>query len=495
MNPQFVSYRNYEGLDDGAAHGQISSEELTGLQKALTAGADITSPGSVAGSGFALRPEQLDGVLKVTTYKQTDVQLWRSLTKLPAYNTVVEYNRLEEYGSGVGAFIAEGDLPESDDSTYSRQYSVIKYLGTTRSVTHQMSLVRTGGGVQNAVGQETINGTAWLLRQAERTLFAGDSTLIPQQFDGLRKQIIDGAPNPTLNTFDLRGLPITQDTVNDAMYVIKSEPNYGMGTDLYMADGAFSDLAKQFYPAQRLPLNPQGWQNGMVGLNIQGMYSQFGPVRFRPNVFIQFGPSANAAAQGNAAKIPSTPTESVAPAAGAPGAGETSLFVASDAGDYYYKASAINRYGRSLPVTLTGALTVAAGQKVTFTLADGATAGTAFDIFRSDKDGAASTCKLMTTVARSGATTAVSDLNADIPGTSDAFLVQQNLDFFACHQLAPFTRIPLATIDTSIRWMQLLYITLTVFAPGKAVVFKNVGRAAGSAGLNNASLTSLLTPS
>lgn len=495
MNPAFVSYRHYQGLDDGAASGQASAEEMVALQKALVAGQDINNPGTSAGSGFALRPEDLSSSLKNTTYKLTDVQLWRALTKLPAFNTVVEYNRLEQYGSGVGAFIAEGDLPESDDSTYSRNYSVVKYLGTTRSVSHQMSLVRTGGGVQNVIGQETINGTAWLLRQAERVLFAGDSTLIPQQFDGLRKQITDGAPNATLNTIDLRGLPLTQDVINDAMYVVKSEPNYGQGTDLYCADGAFADLAKQFYPAQRLPITPQGWNNGMVGLNIQGMYTQFGPVRFHPDVFIQFGPGANTSAQGNAAKIPSTPSESVAPAAGALGGGETSQFIASDAGDYYWKVTAINRYGRSAPVTMTGAVTVAAGQKVTMTVADGATVGTAFEVFRSDKDGAATTCKLMTVVARSGATTAITDFNNDIPGTSDAFCIQQNLDFFAGHQLAPFTRIPLATIDTSIRWMQLLYFTLTVFAPGKGVNFKNVGRASGSAGLNNAELTSLLTPS
>lgn len=35
-------------------------------------------------------------------------------------------------------------------------------------------------------------------------------------------------------------------------------------------------------------------------------------------------------------------------------------------------------------------------------------------------------------------------------------------------------------------WMQLLYGAPVVYAPGKSVIYKNVGRAAGSSGLDNA---------
>lgn len=394
-----------------------------------------------------------------------------------------EYNRLESYGAGVAAFISEGDLPTADDSTYSRQYTVIKYVGTTRAVTHVMSLVRPAHG--NVIAQETVNGMAWLLKQIERGLFFGDSSLIPVQWDGLEKLITDGAPSATLNTIDMRGKPLNEDVLNDGCLIVKSEPNYGRATDLYSADGAFADLAKQFYPAERINLPPAGWQNGMVGLNIQGFYSQFGPIKFNPDVFVQFGPLVGTGTVGNAAQIPSTLTESVAPAA-APAAG--SQFIATDAGDYNYKARAINRYGKSAPLAMTGPVTVAAGDSVTMTFADGATAGTAIEIYRTDKDGAAGTERLMTTIARSGATTAFEDKNENLPGTSKAFLVQQNLEYFSFKQLAPAVKIPLATIDTSIRWMQLLYGAPTVYAPGKSVIYKNVGRASGSSGLDNAQI-------
>jgi hypothetical protein len=44
-------------------------------------------------------------------------------------------------------------------------------------------------------------------------------------------------------------------------------------------------------------------------------------------------------------------------------------------------------------------------------------------------------------------------------------------------------KIPLATVDSSIRWMQLLYGVPVVYAYGRHVLFTNVGRAEGSVGV------------
>lgn len=488
MNTSSVGLQDYAGLRGFGGPEDIA--EIAELRKAISAGSDINSPGAVPGSGFALRPESLEATLKVTTFNMDDAVLWQNVTKLPAFNTIEEHNRLESYGAGVAAFVGEGDLPEADDATYTRNYTAMKYLGTTRAVTWQASIVRPAHGP--IVAQETVNGTAWIIRQLERALMFGDSTKVPVQFDGLERIISTGAPNPALNVFDLRGRPLSEDVVNDGALVLKSEPNYGRGTDLYMADGAFGDLAKQFYPMQRLPIQPQGgWANGMVGLNIKGMWSQFGPIAFNPSTFIQFGPLASASATGVAGKVASAPTESVAPAAGALGGGETSYFAATDAGDYRYRVAAFNRYGRSASVAMTGPVTVAANQKVTMTVADGAVAGTAFELYRSDVNGAAGTERLCFTAARTGATTVLTDFNRYLPGMSKAFLLQNNLDFWAFKQLSPFTKIPLATIDASIRWMQLIAGAPQVYAPGRGLLFINVGRAPASAGLNNAALNSL----
>lgn len=471
MENQFVSWRDYEGLQ---GFGQTTRQDVDDLKKALTAGQDVNDPGVSSGTGFPLRVESLERTLKVVTYRMDDVRLWRALSKLPAYNTVEEYNRLREYGSGDGtAFIAEGDLPEADDSTYSREFTIIKYAATRRSVTHVMSLVRPSHGP--VIAQETVNGTAWLLKQLEKALFFGDSTLIPVQFDGLKKLITDGAP--AANIIDLRGAPLSEDILNDGALTVKTAPNYGRPTDLYCADGAYSDLAKSFYPAERLPLSAEGYQNGMVGLQIKGFHSMVGPVMFNPDVFIEYG-AVPSAAVGDAAKRPAAPTESVAPAA----AGTGSQFAAADAGDYNYKVVAVNRYGKSAALAMTGPVTVAAGEQVTMTVAEGSPAPTAYEVYRSTKDGAAATCKYAFSAARTGATDVLTDTNAYLPGMSTAFMIQQNIEYFSFKQLCPFVKIPLATIDSSIRWMQLLYGSPTIYAPGKSTIFLNVGRAPGSVG-------------
>jgi hypothetical protein len=469
----FVSWRDYEGLD---GFGATSPQDVSDLRKALTAGQDQNPPAVTSGQGFPLRIESLERTLKVVTYRMDDVRLWKNVTKLPAYNTVEEYNRLREYGGNdVAGFIGEGDLPEADDSKYSREFTVIKYVGTTRAVSHVMSLVKPAHGP--VIAQETVNGTAHLLKQIERALFFGDSSLIPVQWDGLKKLITAGAP--AANIIDLRGAPLSEDVVNDASLTVKTTPNFGRPTDLYCADGAYSDLAKSFYPAERYPIPVGGFTDGMVGLSIKGFNSMVGPIMFNPDVFVEFGGLPSAVAVGDAAKRPSTPTEAVAPTTPVDAA---SQFGANDAGDYFYKAVGVNRYGKSAPLTISGPVTVAAGDKVTFGLGDGAVLATAYEIYRTAKNGLVGTAKLMFTTARTGATTTINDFNSDLPGMSTAFLIQQNIEFFAFKQLAPFVKIPLATIDTSIRWMQLLYGALTVYAPGKAVLLKNVGRATASVG-------------
>jgi hypothetical protein len=100
------------------------------------------------------------------------------------------------------------------------------------------------------------------------------------------------------------------------------------------------------------------------------------------------------------------------------------------------------------------AVVVAAGDGVTFTLSDGGQGTTFYEIYRSAAGAAQATAQLMVRVARTGATQVVTDLNADIPGTSTGFVLMQNQRSFSWSQLLPMTRIPLAAIDTSIRWAQ-----------------------------------------
>ena len=478
MNPNMVTWKDYEGIE---GFGVTSGDEVSELNKALEAGNDINPPGPpwAAGDGFALRVESLEATLRVTTYRMEHIVFWRNCPKLAAYNTIEEHNILSSYSDNADTgWMAEGALPEADDSTYERGYATVKYMGTTRRVTHPMTLIRPAHG--NVVAQETVNGTMKLLRLVERALFYGDSSLSSLQFDGFFKLIQDLAP--ASNVIDLRGRPLSEDVLMDAALTIFDLPNVGVPTDLYLNPKTKTDLVKSFFPKARYD-QLQHTNEGMIGLDIKGFTSPAGDVRFQPDVFINDGGGATGAV-GDAAKRPGAPT----PGAVTTPVDAASKFEAEDAGDYFYTAQAVNRYGRSAAVDVVAgptAVTVAAGDKVTFTLTPGAGGDVDwYEIFRTKKDGASGTERLILRVpnaAGAGAQT-IDDFNENLPGTTMAGMFQQNMESMSIKQLAPMVKIPLATIDTSVRWAQVIYLVPVLYAPGKNVVFKNIGRAEGYVG-------------
>jgi len=467
----FVSAQDYR---DYSGYGTVSSPaEIADLRKALSAGQDVNDPGVAPGVGFPLRTESLEATLKNLTYEMDEIKLFKSIPKVPATNTVEEFNRLLSYGAA-GArqfnrgFFDEGDLPEEEDSTYERVTVLIRYIGITGRVTHVANTIRAAHG--NVIALETMNKTMELLRNLENSLFFGDNSLIPQQWDGLERLITDGAPD---NVVDLRGAPLTEEAMND--FLLQIRDNFGMATDAYFGTGPFADLAKQVYDRQRFAYAPAP---GVLGATITAFQGQHGKVNLHDHVFITDGDTAEAAGIGRADRRPLAPTITVAPAA-APAAG--SQFAAADAGTYIYRVVGGNRFGISAPVD-SAAVVVAAADGVTFTVADGGQDTTFYEIYRTAVGAAVGTARLMVRVPRTGATQVITDLNADIPGTSKGFVLMQNQRSFSWSQLLPMTRIPLAAIDTSIRWSQVLYGAMKMYTPAKNIVVRNIGRAPGSLG-------------
>jgi len=473
-----VSWRDYESVEGFAATTQ---QDVDDLNKALQAGQDRDPPGAVtAGDGFALRVESLERTLKNVTYKMEHIRFWRNVPKLAAYNTVEEFNQVQSYGDNPDAgWIDEGDLPNEDDSTYERKFSIVKYLGTTRRVTHVMSLVKPAHG--NVLGQEAVNGTMHLLRIIERALFKARSDLSSLQFDGFEKLIEDNAP--AANIVDLRGKPLSEDVLVDGALTIQDAPNYGTPTDLYLNPKTKADLVKTFFPKERYDLFSKTDQ-GLVGLDIKGFTSPAGDVRFQPDVFIDDGGAPNAAARGDASKIPSAFAVTTGPTASADAA---SQFEAEDDGDYYYKVVACNRFGRSaaqIAPTPLAAVTVNAGDKCSIGVTPGAIQPEWWEVYRTKVDGAAGSERLILRIPHTTAAAeeTLVDYNANLPYCTSAYLFQQNIENMSVKQLAPMVKVPLATVDSSIRFMLLCYMTPVLYTPGKNVLFKNVGRAQGYVG-------------
>ena len=464
----FVSARDYR---DYGGWGTSSPDELAELRKALTAGSDVNDPGVAPGVGFPLRTESLEAQLKNLTFEMSEIKLFRSIPKVPASNTVEEFNRLVSYSrSGSRRFnmgwMSEGALPEEEDSTYERVTVLTKYLGVVGRVTHVANTIRAAHG--NVIALETMNKTMDLLKNLENALFFGDSSLIPEQLDGLEKLITDAAPD---NVVDLRGGALTESAMNDMLLQIRQ--NYGMATDAYFSAGAFSDLAKQVYDRQRFALAPAP---GTLGTSVTAFQGQHGKINLHDHVFFEDGQSSLSAGLGDSSKSPLTPTITVAPAAGASG---NSQFVLADAGTYIYQVVGGNKFGLSTPLD-SASVAVVAGDAVTFTVGDGGQGTTFYEIYRSAIGGAAADAQLMVRVPRTGATQVITDNNDDIPGTTKGFVLQQNQRSMSVAQLLPMTRVPLATIDTSIRWAQVIYLAVKLYSPAKNIVVKNIGRAPGS---------------
>lgn len=463
----FVSAQDYRDHSGGG------SAELADLHKALSAGNDVNDPGVAPGVGFPLRTESLEATLKNLTYEMDEIKLFKSIAKVPASNTVEEFNRLISYGEGGATsfnqgFFAEGALPDEQDSTYERVTVLIKFLGVVGRVTHVANTIRAAHG--NVIALETMNKTMELLRNLENALFFGDSSLIPEQWDGIFKLVSDGAPD---NVIDLRGGPLTEEALNDFLLIIRE--NFGMATDAYFGTGPFADLAKQVYDRQRFAYAPAP---GTLGATVTAFQGQHGRINLHDHVFITPGALARANGLGKADRRPLAPSVTVSPAAAPDPA---SQFGASDAGTYFYRIVAGNKHGLSVPVN-TASVAVAAGDEVTFTISDGGQDTTFYEVYRTPIGGAVADAKLMTRVARTGGTQVITDQNADLPGTSKGFCLMQNQRSFSWSQLLPMTRIPLAAIDTSIRWAQVIYGAIKMYTPTKNVVIKNIGRAAGSLG-------------
>jgi len=482
-----VSLNDYAQTGNG--YGSASFNDVQELNKALEAtnlrgGA---SEGLSTVSGAPLKVESLEQTLKVVTYTMKNIVLWKDMPILPAYNTVEEYNRLSEYGSDGGGFYSEGELPQEDDSSYSRHSELVKYLGNTRIITHPMTLVNSVGG--SVIQREIQNGTLWILKKVERGLFFANSNLVPEQFNGFfeqqesffgsLKQAIDAG-----SVIDLRGKSMTEAAIEQGCEQVIE--NFGVASDLYWATSAGRDYNKQFYPRQRVPV-PTG-QNLVSGGQYTGFQSQSGLVKFHPDVFLNQQKPKNASTNATSSKAPSRPLSGGTPVAAVAPVAVNTKFAVADAGDYRYAVTGVNKFGESSLRTLNPvAVSVVSSGAVDleFTDGGGTEKATSFRIYRT-KLGDASVSPnyypLFDVSAQNvvdgyngGAAGKIRDLNYFLPGTTQAFLPERDTEVLSVKQLAPLMKMDLAVISPAIRFMILLYITPLLYAPKKMVRYINVG--------------------
>lgn len=459
--------------------------QLGDLYKALNAGHD-TAPGGSDPSGYALRPESLERTLALQTFKDKHVRFWKDIPKEPAFSTVEEYDRLESYGpERLSAFMSEGALPLSDDASYSRQTVDIKFMGTLRVVSHQMGIVRSIVGDQ--IAKETKNGTLWLMRALEKALFMGSSDLVSTQFDGLYKLLNDaitaGAADST-NLIDKRssvnagiGTVLTGDDLDEAAEIVFGQPNFGQLDCVYYGTSQHRNLGTNLFGSSRdqVRLNADALQGSPVnpGWKFETFSTLFGDLSMRPDVFLNpvkyTAAELNAAAYaaGEAGDRPGTPSIVLAETG-------TDGEFGSETGTYKYIVVAVNASGNSVGSTSASHVLTAGNKRITVTITKGGGSPdpTGYVVYRTTKD--TDDYYEIARIAYTASPQVHNDTNDRIAGTGLAFALTSGIDVLSYKQLAPFMRIPLATITLQTRWAQILYGAPVLKSPRKIVIWKNV---------------------
>jgi len=358
-------------------------------------------------------PESLDTTLVNVLWSQDEARLFKALKKQPVKSPVHQWTKRTGVGDEDGAWVPEGGESTEADQELERQWTVMKYLQTKRQATLQATLSNM---IEPALVSEKISGTLWIVKQIEKILFYGDSSMVAEEPNGFMPLI-------TTNILDMRGKAASnsdmEDRIQEGCLLIRD--NYGLATDLYTSLRTMADFQKLIQDRYRFPIEPGTSNKGRSASMVIDKYATpFGEPLLTSDLFITEGGVPRASVITT--KRPSQPSISATrqPVTG----GNTSYFVAGDVGSYYYRLEAVNRYGASQVSAADQVTGILADDQVDIAITDGATAGTCYNVYRSKKNAAnGDDCRFAYRIARTGASPTIQDYNAELPGCSSAFLL------------------------------------------------------------------------
>lgn len=461
------------------AAGEFGNAELAELQKSLNAGygSDMTA----LQGGSALRIQSLDTTLQATVQDNQHFALFNALPKPKATAVLDEWTEQSSIGGFLGdSFNDQDGAADETNGEYARRVGKVKYMTTYRKIP---IVLQSQNNITDAVALETVNGAKQLLSSIEFSLFEGNDLVLPKSFAGLRQQLEE--LNSADHVIDMRGEAL--DDINPiarAAETVFGYGNFGKVTDLYMPPAVQTDLNTALDPAFRVALD--NTPNSIAyGTHVRAIQTSYGAIATRNDVFIrdekmqkpfEVRNSLHAArAVANAGFKPAAMT------AVAASGDASSKWVASQAGTYVYFVTGINEKGETQTVAATGgAVTVAAGQKVTITIT--ASAGgteTGYVIYRGRKDGTAALTDVreMVRVAKTASSTVHVDNNQDIPGSTSSYALNLSPTdhAIAWKQFLPMMKIPMAAVNSPIiPWLQMICGYLRITKRNQHVLIKNI---------------------
>lgn len=489
------------GLNDYLEEGFLGGEEQghLQLQKAMQAGSitgrDTTD---LPLTQEPLKAESLEKSVKMLEYRAKDLKLYHAIPKMTAFNTVEEFLQLSSYGAQRGGFYNEGELSDVEDSVYIRRAEKVKYMQVTGEVTMQAQMVRS---YVDAMRQETQNKMMWIMRLANKSLVHADASIIPQQFNSIYKQlesigIGEEYLYPNLEAYhtsetviDLRGKSLTQSDIEDG--AVRVDANYGDVDSLWASTKTISALSKDYYEQQRIFLNGSGRGDGIVpNTVVKRIDTTLNSVNLMSDKMMSQEPPKKTGTPADNNKVPAAPTTvDVVVASG----DSYSKYQSGDVNtqNVFYAVAALNSKGESqLTVDATPVVLTAGGVvNITITPGNNGNPLNGYNIYRTLPTTASSPNGDMEffpifKISEServagydgGGAGVVRDRGRFLPNTDQAFLCAMNDEVMSFKELAPLSKLDLAVLSMSRRFIVFQFGTPQVYAPKKVLRFVNCGR-------------------
>ena len=477
----------------------VPVSDLVALNNALRKSSIGYQTAATADSTAALSPlvpQSMESTLASKTYTMQELALWPRIAKSFATQTVHEYNVLNDQGLDLDPFISEGDGGQLNTGNYSRNFVKIKYLAERRQISDVAGLVGLRGPNTSALAEETQRGTERLLQKLERSLFHADEDVNDRQFSGIIRQIEkDSSGNVRTNsTEDLAGGSLTVGKLQEiaaSVYGANSDGSgFGKPNVCLVEPQVYSDLIQSAVASGRHDqLRVQESSSITFGVKNLTIMAPYGPVNIISAPFLFNSWEAPSAA--STARVAATSSAAPAtPVIGSATAGNTvsltNYWAAADDGDYIYKVVAVNKFGYSEAAT-SSAVTFAAAtphNKITISV-NAASDADFYRVYRSTKNGAAGTCRLIGEfAAASSGATAIVDVNYTRPYTSRVLLLDMNPEKMKFVRLLDFLRRPLAETATAKPFLLMLFGSPVVSVPEHMYSLRNVGVSSSVSGVS-----------
>ena len=455
----------------------VAFQNMLEAKKSLEAGEQV--PASGGGSGAPLLAQSVEDTMKVVTARDGHANFWRKFPKdtTRIKNITHEWRRQTSLGDDLSGFSAEGSVGPMVTSTFGYEHATVKYITHKREITDALNAL-TGAIGGPALQTENKNASTYFGRTLNNNLLWGNASVNDLAFDGIAQTCVNAG-----RVLDMEGGMLDTEAMLDRVVGMVNPPNFGSPNEIWISYDTQNDLNKLQIPHIRYTGDTGGNVNlsrRATGLlapvpGMDGNDDDGGFIGFKRDVYMAPSFQQLLVLTGLGEVIPATPTAGVAFAAVALAGGETSKFKSGDADDYLYWVKAVGAKGKSA-VLASSAITVAANQKVTVTIANpGTTDVLYYELYRSEKNGLVG-YKIGET-KKGATTTLITDFNFYRPNTSWAFVMEKNAEVMEWKQIVDFFVRPLAQTELRIPLVYGIYGMPCWFKPERMFAVKNIGAA------------------